>query len=267
MHFASDYFDQLYAWAEKLVKDGHAYVCDLSGEETREYRGTLTEPGRNSPFRDRTPEENLDLFAACEAGEFPDGSRTLRAKIDMASPNLNLRDPVMYRILRAHPSSHRRHVVHLSDVRLGARAKRFDRRDHVFDLHAGVRKPSAAVRLVLRQAANPSSPADRVRAIEPELHGDEQTQVAAAWSRKDTSTAGTIRGCRRSAGCAAAATRPNRFVIFATDVGVAKFNSTIDIVRLENAVREHLNRVAPRRMAVLDPVKLTITNWPAGRSK
>ena len=101
LYYASDYFQQLYEWAVQLIKDGKAYVCDLSAEETREYRGTLTEPGRNSPYRDRSVEENLDLFQRMRAGEFQDGQRTLRAKIDMASPNLNMRDPVMYRILHA----------------------------------------------------------------------------------------------------------------------------------------------------------------------
>ena len=102
MFFASEYFDQIYEWAIQLIEQGDAYVCDLSAEETREYRGTPTEPGRNSPYRDRSVEENLDLFKRMKEGEFPDGSRTLRAKIDMASPNLNMRDPVMYRILHAH---------------------------------------------------------------------------------------------------------------------------------------------------------------------
>src|SRR6185295_10803837 len=101
IYYASDYFGQLYDWAIQLIKDGKAYVCDLTGDQIREYRGTLTKPGKNSPFRDRAVEENLDLFARMKKGEFPDGSRTLRAKIDMASPNLNLRDPVMYRILHA----------------------------------------------------------------------------------------------------------------------------------------------------------------------
>ena len=101
LYYASDYFDQLYEWAEKMILAGRAYVCDLAADEVREHRGTLTAPGRNSPYRERSIEENLDLFRRMRAGEFPDGSRTLRAKIDMASPNLNMRDPVMYRILRA----------------------------------------------------------------------------------------------------------------------------------------------------------------------
>jgi len=101
LYFASDYFQQMYDWAVELIKKGKAYVCDLSAEETRQYRGTLTEPGKNSPYRDRSVEENLDLFERMKNGEFPDGSRTLKAKIDMAHPNLNMRDPVMYRILHA----------------------------------------------------------------------------------------------------------------------------------------------------------------------
>ena len=105
VYYASDYFGQLYEWAQKLIRDGKAFVCDLTAEQLREYRGTLTEPGRESPWRDRSVEENLDLFERMKHGEFPDGSRTLRAKIDMASPNLNMRDPVMYRIL--HQEHHR----------------------------------------------------------------------------------------------------------------------------------------------------------------
>ena len=101
LHYASDYFDQLYDWAVQLIKEGKAYVCDLTGDQVRETRGTLSEPGKNSPYRDRTPAENLELFEQMKAGKFPDGTRTLRAKIDMASPNFNLRDPVMYRILHA----------------------------------------------------------------------------------------------------------------------------------------------------------------------
>ncbi len=149
LFFASDYFDQLYEWAVKLINEGNAYVCDLNAEQMREYRGTLTEPGKNSPYRDRSPAENLQLFAQMKAGEFTDGSRTLRAKVDMASPNLNLRDPVMYRVKHAASPPHRRQVVHLSLVRLYPRAKRLGRRHYLFDLYAGIRKSSTVVRLVL----------------------------------------------------------------------------------------------------------------------
>ncbi len=121
LYYASDYFDRMYEWAVRLIRDGKAYVDDQSADAIRRTRGTLTEPGVESPYRGRSVEENLDLFERMRAGEFPDGSRVLRAKIDMASPNLNLRDPVMYRILRA--SHHRtgRPLVHLPDVRLGPR--------------------------------------------------------------------------------------------------------------------------------------------------
>ena len=181
LYYASDYFEQLYDWAVQLIKKGKAYVCDLTADQVREYRGTLTTPGKNSPYRDRSVEENLDLFERMKAGEFPDGSRTLRAKIDMASPNLNLRDPVMYRILHAHASPHRRQVVHLPDVRLGPRA--------VAIRSSGSRTRSArwSSRTTGRcttgscdAAGHLPSAADRVRPAEPHLHGDEQ--AASCWS-------------------------------------------------------------------------------------
>ena len=152
LFYASDYFEQLYDWAVQLIKKGKAYVCDLTAEQMREYRGTLTEPGKDSPYRNRSVEENLDLFARMQAGEFPDGSRTLRAKIDMASPNLNMRDPVMYRILHAehHRTGDKWCIYPMYDFAHGQ--SRFDRRHHAFDLHAGVRRPPAALRLVHRAA-------------------------------------------------------------------------------------------------------------------
>ncbi len=178
------------------------------------YRGTLTEPGKDSPYRNRSVEENLDLFERMRKGEFPDGSRTLRAKIDMASPNLNLRDPVMYRILHAthHRTGDTWCIYPMYDWAHGIRG--FDRGDHALDLHAGVREPPAAVRLVpgdgergpdrRRQRTvgeeDPPSAADRVCPAQPDLHGDEQAEAAASWCRRGTCGAGTIRGCRRSAG-------------------------------------------------------------------
>ena len=138
LFFASDYFTQLYQWSLQLIEAGKAFVCDLTSEQMRDYRGTLTEPGRNSPFRERSIAENLDLFHRMKEGEFPDGTRTLRAKIDMSSPNLNLRDPVIYRIMHAH--HHRTGdtwcIYPMYDW--GARPKRFDRRDHALDLYARV---------------------------------------------------------------------------------------------------------------------------------
>ena len=139
LHYASDYFDQLYEWAIKLINSGKAYVDDLSAEEIRKYRGTLTEPGKDSPYRDRSAEENLDLFERMRNGEFPDGSRVLRAKIDMASRNLNLRDPVLYRILRAEHHRTGRQVAYLSHVRLRAWPIGFDRTRDALHLHARIR--------------------------------------------------------------------------------------------------------------------------------
>ena len=145
LFYASDYFEQLYEWAVKLINKGKAYVCDLTAEQTREYRGTLTQPGRNSPYRDRSIGENLDLFARMRAGEFPDGSRTLRAKIDMGHPNVNMRDPVLYRILRARHHRTGDTWCIYPIVRLHPRAERFDRGHHALDLHARVREPPTAV--------------------------------------------------------------------------------------------------------------------------
>ena len=168
--YASDYFEPLYQFAIQLIKAGKAFVCDLNADQMREYRGTLTEPGKNSPYRDRSVEENLDLFQRMRAGEFADGSRTLRAKIDMASPNINMRDPVMYRVLRATHHRTGDTVVHLSDVRFCPWSVGFDRRDYSFDLHVGVRRSPSALRLVSRSAWHSSSTTDRIRALESHLH-------------------------------------------------------------------------------------------------
>ena len=167
-------------------------------------------------------------------------------------------------------SSHRRQLVHLSDVRLGPRPKRLDRRRHALHLHAGVRKPSPAVRLVLRPNRGDAAkihppPANRIRPAQSHLHRDEQAAAAGTGRATSTSAAGTIRACRPSADCAAAATRPNRSALFCERIGVAKFNSTIDMAVLENAIREDLNRRAPRRMAVLRPLKVVIDNYPEDR--
>ncbi len=185
LYYASDYFEKLYECAEILIERGLAYVDDLTPDEIREYRGTLTEPGRNSPYRDRSAAENLDLFRRMRAGEFPDGSHVLRAKIDMASPNINMRDPILYRIRRAHhhrtgdawciyPMYDYAHPI--SDA--------IERITHSH-LHARVRGPPAALRLARRQpAAAGQAAADRVRAAEPELHDHEQAQAAAARERE-----------------------------------------------------------------------------------
>jgi glutaminyl-tRNA synthetase len=261
LHYASDYFDQLYLWAEQLIKDGKAYVCDLTGEQTREYRGTLTEPGRNSPFRDRTPEENLELFRAMRDGKFPDGARTLRAKIDMASPNFNLRDPVMYRILRAHhhrtgdkwciyPMYDWAHGQSdsLENISFSICTLEFENHRPLYDWfcqNLNIHNPRQIEFARLNITYMVMSKRKLLQLVK-EKH-------VKGW---DDPRMPTISGLRRRG------YTPESMRNFAADVGVAKFNSVIDIVRLENAVRDHLNRVAPRRMAVLDPLKLTITNWP-----
>lgn len=261
LHYASDYFEQLYLWAEQLIAAGKAYVCDLTGEQTREYRGTLTEPGRNSPYRDRTPEENLELFRGMRDGNFPDGARTLRAKIDMASPNLNLRDPVMYRILRAHhhrtgdqwciyPMYDWAHGQSdsIEKISFSICTLEFENHRPLYDWfcdHLAIHHPRQLEFARLNVTYMVMSKRKLLQLVK-EKH-------VSGW---DDPRMPTICGLRRRG------YTPESMRNFCADVGVAKFNSVIDIVRLENAVREHLNRVAPRRMAVLDPLRLTITNWP-----
>ena len=261
LHYASDYFDQLYTWAEQLIEDGKAYVCDLTGEQTREYRGTLTQPGRNSPFRDRTPTENLELFRAMRDGKFPDGARTLRAKIDMASPNFNLRDPVMYRILRAHhhrtgdkwciyPMYDWAHGQSdsLENISFSICTLEFENHRPLYDWfcqNLQIHNPRQIEFARLNITYMVMSKRKLLQLV--------KDKHVIGW---DDPRMPTISGLRRRG------YTPESMRNFAADVGVAKFNSVIDIVRLENAVRDHLNRVAPRRMAVLDPLKLTITNWP-----
>ncbi|EMI20284.1 glutaminyl-tRNA synthetase [Rhodopirellula maiorica SM1] len=264
LHYASDYFDQLYEWAEKLISEGHAYVCDLTAEQTREYRGTLTEPGRNSPFRDRTAQENLDLFRRMRAGEFPDGSRVLRAKIDMASPNINLRDPVMYRILRAtHHRTGDKWCIYptydwthgqsdsIEGISFSICTLEFENHRPLYDWYCeklGIHHPRQIEFAKLKLSTLLMGKRHMLRMVkEGYVNGWDDPRMP------------TISGYRRRG------YTPESIRNFCADAGIAKFNSTIDVIRLENAVREHLNAVALRRMAVLDPVKLTITNWPEGK--
>ncbi|CAD72170.1 glutaminyl-tRNA synthetase [Rhodopirellula baltica SH 1] len=264
LHFASDYFDQLYDWAEQLVKDGKAYVCDLTAEETREYRGTLTEPGKNSPHRDRTPEKNLELLRAMKAGKFKDGEKTLRAKIDMASPNINLRDPVMYRI--AHVPHHRtgdKWCIYpmydwahgqsdsLEKITFSICTLEFEHHRPLYNWYCenlGIHHPRQIEFARLNMTFTVMSKRKLLQLVK-ENH-------VTGW---DDPRMPTLVGLRRRG------YTPESIRSFCADIGVAKFNSTIDVIRLENSVREHLNSVAPRRMAVLDPIKLTITNWPEGK--
>ena len=182
--YASDYFEQLYEWALQLIRDGKAYVCDLSADETREHRGTLTQPGRNSPFRDRSVQENLDLFQRMRAGEFQDGAAHVAGQDRHGLAQLEHARPGHVPHPACHAPPQRRPVVHLSDVRFHARPVRLDRTDHAFDLHAGIREPSAAVRLVLPGTGDLSPAADRVCTTQPDLHGHEQAETADAGERR-----------------------------------------------------------------------------------
>jgi len=261
LFYASDYFEQLYQWAEKLIQEGKAYVCDLSGEETRKYRGTLTEPGKNSPFRDRSVDENLKLFRGMRAGEFPDGSRTLRAKIDMSADNLNLRDPVLYRILRAHhhrtgdawciyPMYDWAHGQSdsIENISFSICTLEFENHRPLYNWFCDnlqIHKPRQIEFARLNVTYMVMSKRKLLQLVkENHVFGWDDPRMP------------TISGLRRRG------YTPESMRNFCADIGIAKFNSTIDIVRLENSIRDHLNQIALRRMAVLDPIKLTITNWP-----
>ena len=262
--YSSDYFDQLYDWALQLVKAGKAYVCDLDAEQMREFRGSLTEPGRDSPFRDRSVEENVTLFTQMKAGDFPDGSHTLRAKIDMASPNVNLRDPVMYRIKRAHhhrtgdrwcvyPSYDFTHgqsdsiegITHsICTLEFENHRPLYDWFLESLEIHHPQQIEFARLNLtytvmskrLLLQLVN-----------EGHVSGWDDPRML------------TLRGLRRR-GYTAASIRA-----FCERIGVAKFNSTIDMAWLEDAIREDLNASAPRAMGVLRPLKVFIENYPDGQ--
>jgi glutaminyl-tRNA synthetase len=263
--FASDYFDQLYAWAVQLIKAGMAYVCDLTAEEMREYRGSLTAPGKESPNRNRSVAENLDLLERMRAGEFADGSRTLRAKIDMASPNINMRDPVLYRIKRAHhhrtgdkwciyPSYDYTHGQSdsIEGITHSICTLEFENHRPLYDWFCrelGIHHPQQIefARLNLTYAVMSKR---KLLQLVQEKH-------VAGW---DDPRMLTIRGLRRR-GYTSEAMRA-----FCERIGVAKFNSTIDMAWLEDAIREDLNERAPRAMGVLRPLKVVLTNIPEGET-
>ncbi|MDL2234773.1 glutamine--tRNA ligase/YqeY domain fusion protein [Christensenellaceae bacterium OttesenSCG-928-L17] len=262
--YGSDYFDTCYQLAVRLIKKGVAYVCDLSRERMREYRGTLTEPGKNSPYRERSVEENLDLFVRMKNGEFAEGTRTLRAKIDMASPNMNMRDPAMYRII--HASHH-----HTGDE--WCIYPMYDFAHPIQDAIEGVTHSLCSLEYeihrplydwVLDQCEfNP-----RPRQIEFARLNLTNTIMSKRYLRAlvegghvdgwDDPRMPTLCGMRRR-GYTPAAIRD-----FLERVGVAKVDSLVDTAMLEHCVREDLNQHAPRMMAVIDPVKLIVENWPAG---
>ena len=267
--YASDYFEQMYAYAVTLIQKGLAYVDDLSADEIRAHRGTLTEPGRESPYRNRSVEENLDLFTRMRAGEFPDGARVLRAKIDMASPNLVMRDTVIYRIAHvphhrtgdqwciypmydfAHPISDAIEGITHSLCTLEFEEHRpfYDWLLEALGFQAGERpRQIEFARLNLSGAITSKR---KLRQLVEEGH-------VRGW---DDPRMPTISGMRRR-GYPPAAVRA-----FCEEIGVAKSNSTVDNAMLEHSVRDELNRNAPRVMAVLRPVKLVLTNYPEGETE
>jgi glutaminyl-tRNA synthetase len=266
-YFASDYFDQLYDWAVYLIKEGKAYVDDLSAEEMRAYRGTLTEPGRNSPHRDRSVEENLELFEQMKAGKFADGDKVLRAKIDMAHANLNMRDPVMYRILHAeHHRTGDKWCIYPSYDYTHGQSDAIEHITHsVCTLEFENHRP--LYDWFIENLPVPSQPHQFEFArlnlnytimSKRKLLQLVQEKRVSGW---DDPRMPTLSGLRRRG------YPPEAIRNFCATIGVTKFNSTTDVALLEFAVREHLNKVAPRVMAVLRPLKIVIENYPEGESE
>jgi glutaminyl-tRNA synthetase len=264
LFYASDYFDQLYAWAVQLIQSGDAYVCDLSAEEMRAYRGNLTEPGKDSPYRKRSVAENLDLFERMRAGEFPDGTRTLRAKVDMAAGNLNLRDPVLYRIL--HASHHRTgdawciypmydwahgQCDSIEGITHSICTLEFEDHRPLYDWfieRLGIYHPQQIEFARLNLSYTVLSKRKLLQLVR-EGH-------VSGW---DDPRMPTIAGIRRRG------YTPEAIREFAERVGVARKESVVDIALLEFCVREDLNRRAPRAMAVLHPLPIVIDNYPEGQ--
>ena len=263
-YYASDYYQQLYDYAVALIRKGVAYVCDLTVDQVREYRGTVTRPGVASPYRDRSVAENLDLFARMRAGEFPDGSRTLRAKIDMASPNMLLRDPLMYRIRREHhyrtgddwciyPTYDWAHGQSdsLEGITHSICTLEFEVHRPLYDWfldQLGVHHPQQIEFARLNLSHTVLSKRRLLELVESKL--------VDGW---DDPRMPTISGFRRRG------YTPEAIAAFCETIGVAKDNSIVDLPLLEMCCREHLNRVTPRVMAVLRPLKVVLTNYPADR--
>jgi glutaminyl-tRNA synthetase len=264
MFFASDYFERIYGFAEQLIRDGKAYVDSLSAEEIREYRGTLTEPGRNSPYRDRPAAENLDLFRRMRAGEFPDGAKTLRAKIDMAAGNLNLRDPVMYRIRKTahHRTGDAWCIYPMYDWAHGQSDSiegvthslcTLEYEDHrpLYDWYLdalGIHHSRQIEFARLNLSHTVMSKRTLLTLVEQGIvHGWDDPRMP------------TLAGLRRRG------YTPQSIRDFCDRIGIAKADSVVDVALLEHCVREELNRWAPRRMAVLRPLRLVIENYPEDR--
>jgi glutaminyl-tRNA synthetase len=261
LYYASDYFDQLYEWAVQLIKAGKAYVDDLSADEVRQYRGTLTEPGRESPYRNRRTEENLDLFERMKRGEFPNGARTLRAKIDMTSPNLNMRDPVMYRIVHAeHHRTGNKWCIYPTYDWAHGQSDSIERITHsMCTLEFADHQP--LYRWFIDQLGIfPSQQIefDRLSLTYTILSKRKLLQLVRdghvqGW---DDPRMPTISGIRRRG------YPPEAIRVFVAAIGVSRTNGTTDFAMLEHFVREDLNRRAPRVMAVLRPLRLVIDNYP-----
>jgi glutaminyl-tRNA synthetase len=264
LHYASDYFDQLYEWAVKLIHDGQAYVDDLSAEEIRKHRGTLTEPGKESPYRNRDVKENLDLFERMRNGEFPDGSRVLRAKIDMASPNLNMRDPVMYRILRAdhHRTGSKWCIYPMYDFAHGESDSIEHVTHSVCTLEFEDHRPLYNW-FIQQLGIFPSQQMefDRLNLTYTLLSKRKllklvQEKYVNGW---DDPRMPTLSGIRRRG------YTPESIRNFCAGIGISKTNGTLELAMLEHFVREDLNKRAPRMMAVLRPLKVVIDNYPEGQ--
>jgi glutaminyl-tRNA synthetase len=266
LFYASDYFDKMYEYAVILIKKGKAYVCDLSLEELRDYRGTISSPGRESPFRERTVEENIDLFRRMKEGEYPDGEKTLRAKIDMKHPNLLMRDPIMYRIL--HASHHRTgnswciypmydwaHGLEDSIERIthSLCTLEFETHRELYDWflrELGVFHPRQIEFARLNLGYTVLSKRKLLELVE--------SGHVSGW---DDPRMPTIAGLRRRG------YTPSSIRRFCENIGVAKMNSIVEMAVLENSIKEELNRSARRVMAVLDPVKVVITNYPKDKAE
>ena len=265
LYYASDYFDQLHDWAVQLIKAGKAYVCDLSAEEVRKYRGSLTEPGKESPYRNRSVEENLELFARMRAGEFPDGSRTLRAKIDMASPNLNMRDPVMYRILHAehHRTGNKWCIYPMYDFAHG-QSDSIERITHsVCTLEFEDHRPLYNW-FIEQLGIFPSQQIefDRLNLTYTLLSKRKLLQLVREGRVRgwDDPRMPTLSGIRRRG------YTPEAIRNFCAAIGASKRNGSIELAMLEHFVREDLNKRALRAMAVLRPLKVVIDNYPEGQA-
>ncbi|MBL8296258.1 MAG: glutamine--tRNA ligase/YqeY domain fusion protein [Bryobacterales bacterium] len=261
LFYASDYFDQLYAWAVQLIKQGQAYVCDLTAEQVREYRGTPTEPGRESPYRNRSVDENLDLFERMRAGEFPDGSRTLRSKIDMASPNFNMRDPVMYRILHAehHRTGDKWCIYPMYDFAHGESDSiegithsictlEFEDHRPLYDWYVeqlGIHHPQQIEFDRLNLTNTVLSKRKLLTLVEKGF--------VSGW---DDPRMPTLSGLRRRG------YSPEAIRTFCSRIGVSKTNGIIEHSLLEHCLREDLNQTSARVMAVLDPIRVVIENYP-----